>query len=138
MIKHRLLTRTSACCNLEGGSDGGVGLGRRVLSWFATGDSSVRVPTSDMDPPLAQEHADAIVLSAFAIPDKHVGPSAHCQLDQKRRSSWRAASCQCLCQGMTSRRTISAKSRAAGEVRARVVLIGVTECSFAIGNGNKH
>jgi len=91
-----------------------------------------------MDPPLAQEHADAIVLSAFAILDKHVGPSAHCQLDQKRRSFRRAASCQCLCQCRTSQRKISAKSRAAGEVRARVVLIGVTECSFAIGNGNKH
>jgi len=88
MIKHRLLTRTSACCNLEGGSEGGVELGSRVLSWFATGDSSVRVATSDMDPPLAQEHADTIVISShlmghfpLAIPDKHVGPSMQCQLN---------------------------------------------------------
>jgi len=81
MIKHRLLTRTSACCNLEGGSEGGVELGSRVLSWFATGDSSVRVATSNMDLTLAQEHADTIVLSAFAIPDKHVGPSTQCQLN---------------------------------------------------------
>lgn len=40
-------------------------------------------------PTLAQKHADAIVLSSrlmghfsLAIPDKDVGPSAHCQLDQ--------------------------------------------------------
>lgn len=36
-----------------------------------------------------QEHADAVVLSSrlmrhlsLAIPDNHVGPSRHCQLDQ--------------------------------------------------------
>ena len=68
------------------------------------------------EPTLVQEHADTIVLSSrlmrhlsLAIPDEHVGPNAHCQLDQSEVPP--ACFLECRCQVRTSRRKISAESR---------------------------
>lgn len=71
----------------------------------------------------------------LAIPDKHVGPGAHCQLDQS--AVLPACILECHCQGRTIDERYP-KSRAAGGVRAKVVLIGVMGCSFTVDSDEKN
>ena len=71
------------------------------------------------EPTLVQEHADATVLSSrlmrhlsLAIPDEHVGPNAHCQLDQSEVPQHKSTKDIC-------------RESTAGSVRVMMVLIGV-------------